>query len=200
MRHDFNTIHLLHSIREIPPSVLNSHEKYVLTILLSCMNDANETWYTQDSIAYFCSMSERRCRLHIHSLAQKRFIIIEKPATYARSRTNHYHLNVDLIMGYHLGKSGDKMSPVYDRTGDKTSENGGQNVRSTGDKTSYKERNRRKKEEGGEPVFGETGRPLFKAGMEWLRDIPLKSKGPSGKAKETLDRILGRKPIPSSSI
>lgn len=171
MKHDFNTMHLLHSIREIPPSAITSSEKYILIMILSCINENNKTWYTMQNLSKYCCMSERRISPHIKSLAQKGFISIEKPLHYARRQSNEYSLNVDQIMNYHISRSHDVSSAVErDRmtkrpvSHDKTSP-------VSPDKTSDKERNKRKKEEGATKASGEASRPSRPAGWTSYEDL-----------------------------
>ena len=135
----FNTMNLLHSIREIPSDLITSTEKYILVILLSATNEDNLTWHSQDTIAFFAGMSERRVRDPIKSLAQKKFIFIEKPTTYGRKKTNKYSMNVEYILSFYVGKKTDKTSSFYTRKGDEMSsfnEERGTKRPKKGDKTS----------------------------------------------------------------
>ena len=92
---------LLHAIREIPASHLTYVEKYILIIILSCINTKNETWHGVDALARFSCMSVSTIKRHIKKLEQKKFISIRRPAHYTHKETNHYFLNLKLIQSYY---------------------------------------------------------------------------------------------------
>lgn len=97
-----NTARLLHSIREIPPSVLNSTEKYLLVIILACINTVNDTWQPVENIARFACLSSRSINRHIKGLEKKKFIKVKRPEHYTHKKANHYSLNIKLIESYHV--------------------------------------------------------------------------------------------------
>ncbi len=148
MHTNFNTIHLLHAIREIPNNLINHHEKYLLTVLLSCMNEENQTWYSMDMIAHFACRCERKIRAYIHSLAQKKFISIEKPTVYGRRKTNQYSLNIELIMSFHLTRKGDQKSSFTEERGTNGPKKGDQRSEKRGTKSPIKKETEERKEEG----------------------------------------------------
>lgn len=128
MSYDFSTINLLHAIREITISVLNSSEKYILTMILSCVDQENKSWYSMISLAKFCCMDKTRIRPHIKSLEKKNFIKINKPLVYGRKKTNEYSVNIELIMSFHLTLKGCKTHPFNEKRGAKRILKGVQNA------------------------------------------------------------------------
>lgn len=101
----FSTTELLHAIREIPKSLITSGEKLVLVTLLACMNAENETWYGSETMAAFSSLAVSTFKKHLYAIEKKKFIIVERPIHSTHNCTNHYHLNLDLILSFHVNSS-----------------------------------------------------------------------------------------------
>lgn len=100
MKHDFNTLHLLWSIRGIPPSELNGYEKSILYTLLSCTKSDNLSWHSFLDLSDLTCFSLDTVRRSVRSLEQKKYIIVTKPPVYGRNRSNEYELNIEKIMYY----------------------------------------------------------------------------------------------------
>lgn len=150
----FSTTELLHAIREIPKSLLNYTEKHLLTILLSCMNASNTSWHSIDVLTDYSCMSYRSVRRYIQSLAQKNFIFIDRPSLYTHHVTNTYHLNVELILSFHVvhkSKNVDKSEATQTpdvKVGGHTVQVGGHTVQSRGsDRPIKKDTKKEKKKE-----------------------------------------------------
>lgn len=102
----FSTTDLLHAIREIPKNLINSGERLALVMLLACMNADNETWHSVESIAEFTSMGLSTFKRHLKAIEKKKFIIVDRPSShYTHGVTNHYHLNLDYILSFHVNNS-----------------------------------------------------------------------------------------------
>jgi hypothetical protein len=106
---EVNSIKLLHAIRQIPATLISANEKYILTIILSCINIDNITWHSMDIIAEFACVSRWTISRHIKTLEDKKFISIVKPNHYTHDETNHYSLNIDLILSFSVDKSRSKL-------------------------------------------------------------------------------------------
>lgn len=97
----FSTTDLLHAIREIPKTLISRAEKYILMVLLSCMNTNNETWYGMESIAEYACMGLSTALRSLRTLEKKKFITVERPAIYTHHQTNKYHLNLEYILSFY---------------------------------------------------------------------------------------------------
>lgn len=118
MKGDFNTLHLLHAIREIPSDRITSTEKHVLTILLSCMNQSNDSWYKYDELAEFCSLSSKTVERTINILKAKNFIFVERPLVQGRGTPNHISINIDQVMIFRKQPNKKKFSVINVQKGD----------------------------------------------------------------------------------
>jgi hypothetical protein len=100
MKADFNILHLLWAIRNIPSTQLNPQEKLILYTMLSCANEYNDSWHGYDRLSELTSLGRTTVIKYIKTLAKKNYIILTRPPVYNRSSSNHYALNLDTILYY----------------------------------------------------------------------------------------------------
>src|SRR5690606_3695425 len=96
------SIELLQAIREIPSNQIKCIEKLILLTLLSVINKHNDTWHSYLSLAKYCCLSVDSVKRYIKSLEKKKFIFIKRPSHYTHKTSNHYSLNIDYLMTFHL--------------------------------------------------------------------------------------------------
>lgn len=148
MKHDFNTLHLLWAIRNIPSNTLNSQEKIILFVLLSSTGSNNESWYSQSSLAEMCSLSESSIKRSLAKLVQKKFIDIKRPDQNHRIASNHYTLNIDQLMIYCPVEKESPQNPIIMERGSQGAAKGfTQSSRRGSQGATKKEREERKEEE-----------------------------------------------------
>jgi hypothetical protein len=100
MKQDYTYFQIEWAIKNIPSTILNGHEKAILSTLHLCINNKKDTWHGYDSIAKMISFSADTVKRNIKTLEQKGFIKITRPAQYSRTQSNRYTLNYDHIMSY----------------------------------------------------------------------------------------------------
>lgn len=147
MKNDFNTLHLLWAIRNIPSHAIKSAEKVILYTFLASTSQQNDLWYSQDSLCEMTGLSTNTLKKHIVSLEQKRFITVKKPDIHFRSASNHYSINIDQIMKF---SKVEKVSEIDTLNGKKVSNFDGKvsnsDARRYQNLTPKKEREERKEE------------------------------------------------------
>lgn len=147
MKHDFNTLHLLWAIRNIPSSLVNIQERMILMVLLSCAGTDNRSWHSQASLAEMCSLSETSIKKYIKTLVQKKFILIHNPTVYGRSICNHYELVIDHLMSFSREQKGSRDATFSGEKGSRRDEKGsrGDYERGRGATTKKEIKERKKK-------------------------------------------------------
>lgn len=100
MKQDFNTLHLLWAIRDIPKSDINGMEKSLLTILLSCSGASNVSWHSLTRIAKMSGFARSTVAKYLATLEQKQFIKVKHAIRPAQGNSNQYSLNNEKIMHY----------------------------------------------------------------------------------------------------
>lgn len=160
MKHDFNTLHLLWAIRDMPKNVVNGYEKIILFVLLSCAGSNNSSWHTQKSLCEMCSLGETSLKKYTKSLEQKKLITIERPAHYTHYSNNKYQLSVDLIMTYSKLESVSPDDPNVKSRGRAATVSGSPRDSHWGRETTTKKEREERKKEGATNGSREPSAPL----------------------------------------
>jgi hypothetical protein len=158
---DFNVLHLLWAIRDIPSSVLNVQEKIILYTLLSCVNKDNICWHSQITLSKMCSLSETSVKKYTKTLSQKGFIKISMPAQYNRANSNQYSLIISNFSFQKLSTMGSPHDPLNDKKGSPRDGKGSPRDPRRGRRATIKKEREEIKEEGAlRPRFSERGAAL----------------------------------------
>lgn len=149
MKHDFNTLHLLWAIRNIPSTSINSLEKLILFTFLSCTGNKNLLWHNQDTLQEMTCLTRTTLKKYLKSLMKKEFITINKPDSYFRTASNQYTLLVDKIMNYCEVSKGSGGDPLSENKGSYYDSKGSGGDHGRGQEATLKKESLRKKEEKG---------------------------------------------------
>lgn len=164
MKHDFNTLHLLWAIRDIPSKAIKSPEKVILYTFLSSTNYQNDLWYNQESLCEMTGLTRNTLKKHLASLEQKKFITIKKPSVHFRAASNHYSLNLEQIMFYSKVDKGSEFDTLSQKKGSNLDKKGSNlDARRGENLTPKKEREERKEEKGKKTASDEASLPLSEA-------------------------------------
>lgn len=158
MKHDFNTVHLLRSIRLIPSDQLNSQEKLILYTLLSCANEGNDSWNGHEKLVKLTGLGLTSIKKYTKSLDQKGFINITRPEKYYRKESNHYSLDVDKIMTYFIPNKESPDVPLHHERGRHATKKGSPDDCGRGRQTTTKKQREVTKEEGATLASDEAAR------------------------------------------